>query len=532
MRIDDPAHAQPPEYLDALLASGRYEVGRDETGQIVLHERGARFLTMTPQMHDPAARVAEMDAAGIDLQILSVTTPQVYFLEGPAAVDLARRCNDYPAGLVQAYPHRFRALASVPLTADSDAAIAEFSRCMDELGMDGAIIGANIAGRPLDDPAFDPFYAEASRRGTVLFIHPMVPAGIETMNAYALAPLVGFMFDTTLAVARLIFADFFGRFPDIRLLAGHLGATLPYLAGRLDIGWRSYADCQGLDHPPSADIQQLYLDTVSFHPPALRCALETVGPDRILFGSDYPHVIGDVPGAIASIETTAPAEAQTGILGSNAARLFAIPDATGAGEIELLRSKGEGEQGRDLHIEATPGITLIGTVVQLAILHAGIELAGPVKRGHQGVRHHRERLRQPAVERLPRGITLLAIDERLGIAPPVVCVAGAEGGRDVPEVGVSRVNREAPDVVEIHPLVDLLPGRAGVGAHGHAPAGRLVDPLGGGRMGQDRVGVVVRARLAVLPGAPAIGTAHYAAQFNPSEEEIGIGPGERDPAHV
>jgi aminocarboxymuconate-semialdehyde decarboxylase len=324
VRIDAHAHAQPPEYLDALLASGRYESVRDAEGRIVVRERGSRFLTITPQMHHPEQRVAEMDEAGIDMQILSVTTPQVYFLQGQAAVDLARRCNDYLADIVRSYPTRFRALASVPLTADPDAAVREFVRCLDDLGMVGAIIGSNIDGRPIDDPAFDAFYAEADRRATTLFIHPMVPAGIEVMNPYALAPLVGFMFDTTLAVSRLIFSGFFERYPRVKVLVGHLGAAVPYLAGRLDIGWRSYSDCQGIPHPPTEYIRRLYLDTVSFHAPALRCALETVGPDRIVFGSDYPHVIGDVGGAIASIQQALPATTHDGVLGHTAAELFGV----------------------------------------------------------------------------------------------------------------------------------------------------------------------------------------------------------------
>ncbi|MDI3305768.1 MAG: amidohydrolase family protein [Acetobacteraceae bacterium] len=325
MRIDAHAHAQPPEYLDALLASGRYEATRDAQGRIVVRERGSRFLTITPQMHYPEARVAEMDAAGIDMQILSVTTPQVYFLQGQAAVDLARRCNDYLAGIVQRYPHRFRALASVPLTADPDAAVGEFVRCLDELGMVGAIVGANVDGRPLDDPAFDAFYAAADRRGTTLFIHPMVPAGIEVMQAYALAPLVGFMFDTTLAVARLIFSGFFERYPRVKVLVGHLGAAVPYLAGRLDVGWRSYPDCQGIPQPPSAYLGRLYLDTVSFHAPALDCARATVGADHLVFGSDYPHVIGDVGGALASIQAALPAADHDAVLGRTAAALFGVP---------------------------------------------------------------------------------------------------------------------------------------------------------------------------------------------------------------
>jgi aminocarboxymuconate-semialdehyde decarboxylase len=324
MRVDVHTHAQPKEYLDALLDSGRYETVRDPNGQLVVRERGSRFLTITPQMHDPAQRVEEMDETDVDVQIISVTTPQVYFLSGQPAVDLARVCNDYLAELVQQYPTRFRALASVPLTANSDAAVREFERCLNDLNMVGAIIGANIDGRPIDDPSFAPFYELLNERKSTMLIHPMVPAGIEVMNQYALAPLVGFMMDTTLAVARLIFSGFFDKYPNVNVIAGHLGAAAPYLAGRFDIGYRSYPDCKGIDKPPSEYMKQMYLDTVSFHIPALHCAVETVGADRIVFGSDYPHVIGDVAGATRVIEEAVPASAVEDILGNTAAEIFGL----------------------------------------------------------------------------------------------------------------------------------------------------------------------------------------------------------------
>lgn len=324
VRIDVHAHAQPPEYLDILKSSGRYEVGGDEETGLIIMEKGSRFLTITPQMHDVEQRIADMDRHGIDMQILSVTTPQVYFLTDQPAIDLARRCNDYLASIVRDYPDRFRALASVPLTANVDEAVRELKRCIDELGMVGFIIGANIDGTPIDDPRFDPLYEEANRLGTTMFIHPMTPASVEGMNQYALTPLVGFMVDTTLAVSRLIFSNFFGRFLSIKVIVAHLGATIPFLAGRLDMGYRAYPDCQGITRLPSEIIADLYFDTVSFHEPALRCAIDTVGIDRVLFGSDYPHVIGDVGRATDIIDDMLGRRDKRKIFGDNAAPLFGL----------------------------------------------------------------------------------------------------------------------------------------------------------------------------------------------------------------
>lgn len=322
MRVDVHAHAHPPEYLKAVLDSGRFEAEHGPNDQLVLKEKGSRFLTLAPREDDLAMRVADMDEAGIDAQILSLSIPQVYFAGGEDAVSLARRCNDYLASMVEAYPTRFRALASVPLTADIDSAVNELVRCMDTLGMPGFVIGGNIDGQPIDDPRLDPLYEEANRRGAVMFVHPMIPAGIEAMNAYALAPLVGFMFDTTMALTRLIFSDFFGRFLGINVLVGHLGGALPYLAGRLDKGFERYPECQTITRPPSEIIERLYLDTASFHPAALRCAIEIVGTDHVLFGSDYPQLGGDGQTAMTTIENTVGRRARGRILGDNAAELF------------------------------------------------------------------------------------------------------------------------------------------------------------------------------------------------------------------
>ncbi len=330
VRIDVHAHIQPPEYLDSLVSSGRYDVrGDEESGLIIMH-KGSRLLSVTPHMQDLEQRVADMDRDGIDVQILSVSTPQVYFLADQPAIDLAQRCNDYLASIVQQYPDRFRALASVPLTANIDEAVRELARCIDELGMVGFIIGANIDGTPIDDARFDPLYEEANRLGTTMFIHPMVPAGIEAMNAYALSPLVGFMFDTTLAVSRLIFANFFGRFLGLNVIVSHLGAAIPYLAGRLDMGYRAYPECQEISRPPSEFIGGLYLDTVSFHEPALQCAIDTVGVERILFGSDYPQVMGDVSKATDLLDDMLGRRDKRKIFGDNAAPLFGLESTEGS----------------------------------------------------------------------------------------------------------------------------------------------------------------------------------------------------------
>lgn len=324
MRVDVHTHVQPPEFLKSLLDSGRYEVERGPGEQLIVKEKGARFLTVVPAMHQPSDRIAAMDADGIDVQILSVSVPQVYFLEGLAAVELARLCNDALADIVQQFPDRLRALASIPLTADIDAAIAELARCMDDLGMPGFLIGGNIDGQPIDDHRFDPFYEEANRREAVMHIHPMVPAGVEAMGQYALAPLVGYPFDTTQAIARLIYSDFFGRFRGINVVGSHLGGAIPFLASRLDAGYQSYPDCQGISRSPSEVVERLYLDTTGASAPAIELAVDLVGEDHLLFGSDYPHVVGNLANGIAAVESAVSRRHRSKILGDTAASLYKL----------------------------------------------------------------------------------------------------------------------------------------------------------------------------------------------------------------
>lgn len=326
MLIDVHAHAQPPDYLDLLTRTNRFEVRSEGDRGFIVHDTRTGLVTLSPRMPDIRERVAMMDEHEIDVQILSLSVPQVYVAEGQEAVHLARHCNDYLASMVEQYPDRFRALASVPLTAETiDDSVRELSRCVEELGMVGFIIGSNINGRPLDDSRFDPFYEEANRLGVAMFIHPMAPMQMKAMDAYALAPTVGYLMDTTLAVSRLIFSNFFGRFMGINVIVGHLGGTIPYITGRLDDAFELYPECHEITRPPSEAVRDLFLDTVSSHEPAIQCAIDTVGIDHILFGTDYPNASANVEHAIDTLEEMSLGRKdKRGIYGNNAAPLFRL----------------------------------------------------------------------------------------------------------------------------------------------------------------------------------------------------------------
>jgi aminocarboxymuconate-semialdehyde decarboxylase len=244
-----------------------------------------------------------MERVGIDTEVLSLSTPNVYFVEGRAQAEIARLANDAYAELAARHPGRFLGFASIPMD-DPDAALRELERALDDLRLQGVVVLSNIRGRALADPVYRPFFEEADRRHACVFIHPMIPAAADAFTEYVLGPIVGFPFDTTVAVARLCYAGVFKDLPNIRWLVAHAGGAIPYLMERLDSGWRDFAECRvHIDEPPSTYLKRLYYDTVTFSPHNLRLLRDVVGADHMVMGSDYPHLLGSIDKAVSSIET-------------------------------------------------------------------------------------------------------------------------------------------------------------------------------------------------------------------------------------
>jgi aminocarboxymuconate-semialdehyde decarboxylase len=274
---------------------------------------------------DIAYRESVLDEMGVDVQVISLTTPGTH-VEAPAvAVKLARVTNDAFAR-VHADRPRFVPLATLPLC-DPRASAAELARAMDELGLPGAMLFSNVNGVGLDDERFFPLYEIADEREAVLMIHPTSPVGVEAMSEYWLMPLNGFLFDTTLAASKLVFSGTVKRFPRIRWVLGHLGGTIPYLAERLDRGWRAFKECRAhIDEPPTEYLKNhFYYDTVNFSQGPLKLAIEFAGAGRILAGSDYPHQIGSIPLMLEAIRALPVTEDErAGILGGNAAKLLRL----------------------------------------------------------------------------------------------------------------------------------------------------------------------------------------------------------------
>lgn len=259
-RIDLHAHLVPPFYREALR-----RVGVTRVAGLPL-----------PAWTAPAA-MRFMDRFGIQAQVVSVSEPGVAPFAGGAAVELARRVNDYEAELVARHPTRFGALALLPLP-QVDHAVAEAARALDELGLDGVVLSTSYGGRFLGHPDFAPLLAELDRRAAYVFVHPVAP-GADDRPPLPVPPfLYEFTFDTTRAVADLVVSGAVARYPRIRWHFAHAGGAAPVIAGRLP----------GVD--AEAALARLYYDTALSHGPAGLQALRRAAPiDHIVFGTDWPY---------------------------------------------------------------------------------------------------------------------------------------------------------------------------------------------------------------------------------------------------
>ncbi|GBD32708.1 MAG: putative amidohydrolase [Gemmatimonadales bacterium] len=323
--IDFHNHFYPPAYLEAVRSGQSVlEVTEDAEGNVVLHYPGD-YNVVVRGHRDIEFRQEVLDRSGIDLQVLTFTSPGTHVEPVERAVAFARLVNDSLGTIVRARPDRFAALATLPLN-DTAASVEELERAVTQLGFRGAMLFSNVNGTPLSDPRFWPLYEKADALRAVLYIHPIDPVGVEAMTDYWLMPLVGFPFDTTLAAAKLVFSGAVARFPGIKWVLAHLGGAIPYLAERLDRGYEAFDECrQNIDRPPSEYLRTFYYDTVNFDPAALRLALNFAGANHLLAGSDYPHRIGSLSRMLESIGSLelSPAEREA-ILGGNAARLLGL----------------------------------------------------------------------------------------------------------------------------------------------------------------------------------------------------------------
>lgn len=323
MVVDFHNHYYPPEYLEALRSShSNVTVSEDANDNPVLHSPGDKNIVV-PGHRDIEFRETVLDEAGVAKQVLTFTAPGTLIEASDRSIALARQVNDALARIAADRSDRFTALATLPLN-DAAASAEEFERATRELGLKGVMLFSNANGVPLADERFWPLYERASDFGAVMYIHPTFPLGVEAMREFWLMPLVGFVVDTTLAAAHLVFSGVVERFPGIRWVLAHLGGTIPFIAERLDRGYHAFSECRKqIRRPPSHYLRGFYYDTVNFDVNALKMAAEFAGIEHLLAGSDYPHQIGSLARMVDSIRALQLSDEDCArVLGGNALDLL------------------------------------------------------------------------------------------------------------------------------------------------------------------------------------------------------------------
>jgi aminocarboxymuconate-semialdehyde decarboxylase len=323
--INTHAHYYPQAWLDLVATDGKAFGGnyRDTPDGFFITGAGSTAGPLPRKFIDLRARIADMDAQGVDIQALSLTSPMIYWADADLSERLARAWNDGASDAHRQYPDRLYGLMILPML-DTDRALREFERARALPGIRGVYMGTNIAGRDLSDPRFLPVFKAAEAAGLAVFLHPLQTAGGERTRPYYLSNLIGNPLDTGIAAAHLIMGGVLDACPALEINLPHAGGIMPILTGRWDHGRDVRAELRHMTRPPSDYIRRFTYDTISHSAPIMRFVIAQVGIDRVTLGDDYCYDMGYTePVRFVDGLDLAP-EQRAMVLGDNAARLLRL----------------------------------------------------------------------------------------------------------------------------------------------------------------------------------------------------------------
>jgi aminocarboxymuconate-semialdehyde decarboxylase len=328
MRIDVHWHHVPRTFVEPVLAgtlpvNGRVERDGDKT-TIVLASGFRQGIF--PKLTDPEMAIAHMDAVGLDVVAPATAPPLMHYdADLDIALPICRAINDGLAEVAEAYPGRFRPLANLPMQ-DPDAAVAELTRAVQELGFPGAQLGTNVNDRNLGDEEFHPFWAAVKELDAFIWFHPFSPMGRKDRLArHMQGNFVGLPVESGAAAASLIFDGVYERFGPLKTGFAHGGGVCPYIFSRWEHGY--HARLKGRIDPvkaPSEYLGSIYADSLTHSPAALRFLVEVFGADHVALGSDYPFDMGVADPNGAMEEAIAEGDVREQIGWKTAARLLGI----------------------------------------------------------------------------------------------------------------------------------------------------------------------------------------------------------------
>jgi len=305
--IDIHAHLVPRSLWQAAEAGKEWYGYRHEPGEGLgtMMGDGKRTHFSSPKARfTPEERLKDMDAQGVDVQVISIHTPFFgYHLDPAQGRQLARDVNDEIAAMARQWPRRFAGFATLPMQ-DVKGAIDELERAVTVLGLKGAELDTAVNGENWDEPKFLPLFKAAEAMGAVLFFHPQPQHNfmMQRTTRYGLFNSLGVIVEDAIVVAILIFGGILEACPDLKVCIAHGGGPACFAMGRLDRGWQGRAEARShIQQPPSTYQRRLYYDCVTGSEAALRFLLDQVGADRVVLGSDWPFVPWD-PSPVAWVQ--------------------------------------------------------------------------------------------------------------------------------------------------------------------------------------------------------------------------------------